>query len=87
MAEIKESPKSRMWAGLFSAALLADLAWFAISRHQLISKRMPLRVSPMTGVVVGGIEIALALYVLVAWSWSGYREMKAEGKEKSATQI
>ena len=83
----KKSSKSRMWLGLFGAALLANLAYFAIGHHELIGKGRPLIVSPVTGAVVGGIEIALAIYLLIAWTWAGFRDMRIKGKEKPVTEI
>lgn len=81
------SPKSRMWLGLFGVALLANLAYFAIGRHELIGKGSSLLVSPVMGIVVGGVEIVLAIYVLIAWAWTGFRDMRAKGKEKPVTRI
>ncbi len=70
-----------MWWGLFAAALLADMASFAIWRHQLVNRTRTLVVSPVVGNMVGGVEIALAVYVLIAWSWTGFRDMRADGRE------
>lgn len=41
--------------------------------------------SPVTGVIVGSLEMGFVLYILIAWIWGGYRDLRAEQKEKSAT--
>jgi hypothetical protein len=83
----KEAAKSRMWGGLFCAALLTLHASFAIWNHELMGKGRSTKISPVMGVVVGSIEIVFVLYLLVVYAWGGYRDLRAEGKEKSATQI
>lgn len=81
----KQSPKSRMWVGLLGASMLIDLAYFAIAQHELMG-RIVIKVTPLTGAVWGGAEIAAALYLLTVVAWGGYRDLRAERKDKSATQ-
>jgi hypothetical protein len=70
----------RMVAGVFCAAILADLAYLAIWRHELHGRWSSSMVSPTVGIIIGGIEITSALYLLFAWTWGGYRALKLERK-------
>jgi len=82
----KEYARRRMWAGLFGAVPFTVHASIAIWYHELISKSGAHKVPAVTGVVFGSIEMAFVLYLLVVYAWGGYRDLKAEGKEKSATR-
>jgi len=62
------------------------LGFNAIWNHELIGKSSSHKVSPVAGAVFGSMEMVIGLYMLFAWAWGGYRDMRAERKERG-TQI
>ena len=74
------SPKSRMWSGLFLAALFAYAAFFSIFRHEILGRRGSFSASPEMGFIVGGVQVAISFYFLCT-AWAGYRDSKAERRD------
>jgi hypothetical protein len=58
----------------------------AIWGHELIGRYSLHKVSPAAGVAIGSIEMVIGLYMLVAWAWGGYRDMRAERKESDRSR-
>jgi len=65
-----------MWAGLLGATALGIHGSTAIWGHELIGRYSLHRVSPAAGVAIGSIETVIGLYMLVAWAWGGWREIR-----------
>ena len=68
-----------MWAALLAAFFLLIEALFLILDHIIITKREPVRVSPTTGVVAGGI-LAVGVIILLICAWRDYRRVRAAQK-------
>ena len=70
-----------MVAALFGATVLGFHGSNAIWNHELINTYGSHKVSPVAGVVIGSIEMVIGLYMLAAWAWGGYRDMRAGRKD------
>jgi hypothetical protein len=81
-----ESPQSRMWSGLFLAALFAYAAFFSIARNEILGRRSSSTVSPMIGLAVGAVQAGIVVYFLFT-AWGAYQNLRAARDKKVSPEI